>query len=253
MTMNIEWWMIDGAVALIVLIAALRGAVRGVGDTIIRILCIVGGIGLGIFYKDKLSAYLMTTKMRTKLYDRFFILIRGDETAVDPAAVTDAPAAGVPAVNDPAADGGSVFDSIFTPDGQESVISRSIGNLFDDAADRAADAAAERLTEIAMGVIAFALIILAVCIVMAILRGIVRHLRDTSIVIGFADRVLGIVLGSVRGLMLAWIAVALLIPVTTLVSPDKVTPMMDALQHTSFAKIIYDVNPLLLIVKYVFK
>ena len=46
--MNIEWWMIDGAVGLILLIAALRGAVRGVGDTIIRILCIVGGIALGI-------------------------------------------------------------------------------------------------------------------------------------------------------------------------------------------------------------
>lgn len=245
--MNIEWWMIDGAVALIVLIAALRGAVKGVGDTILRILCIVGGIGLGIFYKDKLSAYLLTTKMRTKLYDRFFVLIRGNEAAVDPTAVTETPAADAPVTGD-----GSVFDSIFTPDGQESVISRSIGNIFGDAADRAADAAAERLTEIAMGVIAFALIILAVCIVMAIARGIIRHLRDTSIVIGFADRVLGLVLGSVRGLMLAWIAVALLIPVTTLASPDKVTPMMNALQHTSFAKIIYDVNPLLLLVKYLF-
>ena len=250
--MNIEWWMIDGAVALIVLIAALRGAVRGVGDTIIRILCIVGGIGLGIFYKDKLSAYLMTTKMRTRLYDRFFALIRGNEAAVDPSAVTETPAVDAPAVDAPVSGDGSVFDSIFTPDGKESVISRSIGNIFGDAADKAADAAAERLTEIAMGVIAFALIILAVCIVMAIVRGIIRYLRDTSIVIGFADRVLGLVLGSVRGLMLAWIAVSLLIPVTTLVSPDKVTPMMDALQHTSFAKIIYDVNPLLLLVKYLF-
>ena len=44
--MNIEWWMIDGAVGLIFLIAALRGAVRGIGDTVIRILCIAGGIGL---------------------------------------------------------------------------------------------------------------------------------------------------------------------------------------------------------------
>ena len=43
--MNIEWWMIDGAVGLIFLIAALRGAVRGIGDTIIRILCIAGGKG----------------------------------------------------------------------------------------------------------------------------------------------------------------------------------------------------------------
>lgn len=245
--MNIEWWMIDGAVALIVVIAALRGAVKGVGDTIIKILCIVGGIGLGIFYKDKLSAYLMTTKMRATLYERFFVLIRGNEAAIDPSAAAEAPAGDIPAAGD-----GSLFGSLFTPDGQESVISRSIGNIFSDAANKAADAAAERLTEIAMGVIAFALIILAVCIVMAVLRAIIRHLRDTSIVIGFADRVLGLVLGSVRGLLLAWIAVALLIPVTTLVSPDNVTAMMAALQKTTAAKIIYDVNPLLLLVKYIF-
>ena len=59
--MNIEWWMIDGAVGLILLIAALRGAVKGIGDTIIRILCIVGGLALGIFCKEPFSDYLMQT------------------------------------------------------------------------------------------------------------------------------------------------------------------------------------------------
>ena len=222
--MNIEWWMIDGAVGLIILIAALRGAVKGIGDTIIRILCIVGGIGLGIFCKDQVAAHLMQTKMRTKLYERFFVLIRGEDPA----------AANAPAQTSD----GSLVNPIFSSgDSPDSVISKSIGNIFDNAADKAAETAAERLTEIAMGVIAFALIIL----------------RERSLVIGFADRVLGFVLGAVRGLMLAWIAVALLIPVTTLISPDKVAPMMSALQHTTAAKVIYDVNPLLFIVKYVFK
>lgn len=232
--MNIEWWMIDGAVGLILVIAALRGAVKGVGDTIIRMLCIVGGLSLGIFCKEPVSDYLMQTKIRTKLYERFFVLIRGDEPAAGAAGTTDSP----------------VFSSDGSGDG---IISRSIGNIFDNAADRAADAAAERLTEIAMGVIAFALIILAVCIVAALLRMLIRMGRDRSLVLGFADRVLGFVLGAVRGLMLAWIAVALLIPVTTLVSPGNVPAMMDALQHTTAAKIIYDVNPVLLIAKYVFK
>ena len=103
-----------------------------------------------------------------------------------------------------------------------------------------------------MGVIAFALIILAVSILSMILRWLIRHGRKNSVVIGFADRVLGLVLGSVRGLLLAWIAVALLIPVTTLVSPDNVVPMMDALQKTTVAKVLYDVNPLLYLVQHVF-
>jgi len=240
--------MIDGAVVLIILIAALRGAVRGVGDTVLRILCIVGGIGLGVFYKTKLAAYLMTTKMKPKLYDSFFTLIRGEEAAAEASGGTDATT-----LSAPSADDGSLFNSIFTPEGSESVISKSIGNIFSDAADKAAESAAERLTEIAMGVIAFALIILAVCIVMAVLRAVVRHLRDTSIVIGFADRVLGLALGGVRGLMLAWIVVALLIPVTALMSPDKVPSVMDALQTTSVSKVFYDVNPLLFLVKCIFK
>ena len=33
--------MIDGAVGLIVLVAALRGAVKGIGDTILKIICII--------------------------------------------------------------------------------------------------------------------------------------------------------------------------------------------------------------------
>ena len=64
---------------------------------------------------------------------------------------------------------------------------------------------------------------------------------------------LGFVLGAVKGLLLAWIAVALLIPATTLFSPEKVPAMLEALQQTTVAKVIYDVNPLLMLVKYVFK
>ena len=103
-----------------------------------------------------------------------------------------------------------------------------------------------------MGVIAFALIILAVSLVMFALRMIIKSLRETSIVIGFADRVLGMVLGLVRGLMLAWIAVALLIPVTTLVSPEHVPAMMQALQLSTAAKVLYDVNPFFYVIKYAF-
>lgn len=229
--------MIDGAVALIVLVAALRGAVKGIGDTLLKMICIIGGIGLGVFYSDKLKAFLLQTKLEKTMHSHIFEIIRGQQMAGEG--------------TDEGVD--SLFDSIITPDGTGTgVISKSLGTIFTDAADKAADAAAERLTEIAMGIIAFALIILAVSILMFILRTVIKHLRDKSIVIGFADRVLGFVLGTVRGLMLAWIAVALLIPVTTLVSPDTVPPMLTALQQTTAAKVLYDVNPFLAVIRYVF-
>lgn len=233
---TIEWWMIDGAVGLIVLAAVLRGAIKGVGDTVIKMICIIGGIGLGVYFKDKLKAFLMQTKLERTMHMRIFELIRGDEAA------------------DPSSGGiGSFFGPITSPDGTgEGVISKSLGGIFSDAADRAADAAAERLTEIAMGVLAFALIILIVSLVTFAVRMILKSMRDHSIVIGFADRVLGMVLGLVRGLMLAWIAVALLIPVTTLVSPEHVPAIMDALQLSTAAKVLYDVNPFFYVIKYAF-
>lgn len=230
--------MIDGAVGLIVLAAVLRGAVKGVGDTLLKMICILGGIGLGFYYKDKLKVYLLTTKLEKTLHSRIFELLRSDE-----------------AMSDHSSEDGvkSLFDSIISPDGTgEGVISKSLGGIFGNAADKAAETAAERLTEIAMGVIAFALIILAVSLIMFLLRTIIKILRDQSIVIGFADRVLGMVLGLVRGLMLAWIAVALLIPLTTLISPEHVPAMMEALQQTTAAKVLYDVNPFFYIVKYAF-
>jgi len=228
--------MIDGAVGLIVLAAVLRGAIKGIGDTVIKMICIIGGIGLGVYFKDKLKAFLMQTKLERTMHTRIFELIRGDEAA------------------DPSSGGiGSFFGPITSPDGTgEGVISKSLGGIFSDAADRAADAAAERLTEIAMGVLAFALIILIVSLVTFAVRMIIKSMRDHSIVIGFADRVLGMVLGLVRGLMLAWIAVALLIPVTTLVSPEHVPAMMDALQLSTAAKVLYDVNPFFYVIKYAF-
>ena len=230
--------MLDGAVGLIVLAAVLRGAIKGVGDTIIKMLCIVGGIGLGVYFKDRLKAFLLQTKLEKTMHSHIFELIRGDEAMSDPSSGEG--------VN-------SFFGTIISPDGTgEGVISKSLGGIFNDAADKAADAAAERLTEIAMGAIALALIILAVSLVMFLIRVIIRSARDKIFVIGFADRVLGMVLGLVRGLMLAWIAVALLIPVTTLVSPENVPAMMIALQHTTAAKVLYDVNPFFYVIKYAF-
>ena len=137
-------------------------------------------------------------------------------------------------------------------DNEQDTQDADVGADTSAAADTAADSVAERLTEIAMGAIAFALIILAVSLVMFLIRIIIKSLRDHSIVIGFADRVLGMVLGLVRGLMVAWIAIALLIPVTTLISPEHVPAMVEALQHTVAAKVLYDVNPFFYVVKYAF-
>ena len=222
--------MIDGILCLIVFIAAVIGAAKGIGDTIIRIAAVIGGGALAFLYSGKVGEYLKGTSVNRLLHDHIYLLLRGREAAEEaPDVVTgdDSSIAGM--------------------------LSKSLTGLFTNAADKAAEEAAQRLTEIAMGVISFALIVLAVALAVAILKAIIRFARKKSVVLGFTDRLLGFVLGAVRGLLLAWIAVALLIPVTAIVSPENVAPVMNALKETEIARVMYDVNPLLYVVKLLMK
>ena len=235
--MNIEWWMIDGMLCLIVFIAAVIGAAKGIGDTIIRIAAVIGGGALAFFYSDRVAKYLRGTSLNTTLHDHFYEIVRGDAEA----------GAGGEEMS-------SLPDVISGKDGSiAELISKSLSGLFSSAADKAADAAADRLTEIAVNVIAFALIVLAVVLAAAVLKALLRFFRKSVPVLGFADRLLGFVLGGVRGLLLAWIAAALLIPVTTIFSPEKVPEMMAVMQQTTVAQVLYDVNPLLYVVKLLMK
>ena len=232
-----NWWAIDGFICILIFATALWGAVKGIGDTVIRIASIGAGIGLGIFYSDRINAYLMTTKMSRSLYEHIFALIRGEEA---PESST----------------GNAALDTLNStgdPVSYQDSLSKSIYSMFDNAADRAADAAAAKLTQIAVSIIGFALILLAVALLGALIRALIKHFRNSSIVLGFTDRLLGFVLGGVRGLLIAWVFAALLIPVTTLLKPENVPATIEALQLTTIGKVLYDVNPLLLVVKYVLK
>ena len=233
-----NWWAIDGFICILIFATALWGAVKGIGDTVIRIASIGAGIGLGIFYSDKISAWLMTTKMSRSLYEHIFALIRGEEAVPEDSS------------------GNAALDTLNStgdPVSYQDSLSKSIYSMFDNAAARAADAAAAKLTQSAVSVIGFALILLAVAVLGALIRALIKHFRNTSIVLGFTDRLLGFVLGGVRGLLIAWVFAALLIPVTTLLKPENVPATIEALQLTTIGKVLYDVNPLLLVVKYVLK
>ena len=230
--------MIDGAVGLIILVAAIIGAAKGIGDTVLRIVGFFGGIALGFMYSKKLAAWLAGQKLATSLHDHIYDIISAENGEnLSPAL----PSSG---------------SGIITPAGDTSFlgsISRSLGDIFTDLAEKTADAMATRLTEIALSIFSFAVIILGTALIVLIIRLIIKSLVDKSVVLGFTDRLLGFVLGGVRGLLIAWVAVALLIPATTLFSPEKVPAMIEALQQTTAAKVLYDVNPLLMLVKYVFK
>ena len=122
--MKIEWWMLDGIVILIVLISALIGMKRGVGDTIIRLLGLAGGLILAVMYGSDFSDYLMKTPFKNTVYTRVFTIMRPEQ------------------------------------DNMSKTLPGAIGGIADEAANKAAAAASERITVALMGVIGFVLIVL---------------------------------------------------------------------------------------------
>ena len=205
--------MLDGAICLIVLLSALIGARRGIGDTIIRLLGIAGGLILAVMFGKDFSAYLMTTPFKEFVYGRIFGLMRPEQ------------------------------------DNYSKTLPGVIGEAADSAADKAAQAMSERITEALMGIIAFVLIVLAVWLAAYIIRTVFKRGRNSSIIIGGTDRLIGMLLGIVKGIIIACIVAAALVPATTLFAPAKLPEMISAMQDSYLTKMLYEINPLLTALK----
>ena len=246
--MKIEWWMLDGAVGLILLVAIIRGAVRGIGDTLLRILGLAGGLGISYMYLDKVSAWLSVSPVQSKIHRHVYLMIKGRMESEAAAQTADA-------VGTAPADGSStdiINGFVGTPqaDPYTEAMPKTIGSAVNDLVDKTATAAATRITDICIDILSVIIIIIAAWLAMTIIRFIFRQLRDTSMLLRLSDRILGMAFGVVRGLILSFLAMAALIPLSTWFAPERVPEILDAMKHTYVAGTIYDINPLMLIIRH---
>lgn len=241
---NIEWWMLDGAVGLILLVAVIRGAVRGIGDTFFRLLGLAGGLILSFMYSDKVAEYLAVSPVQSKLHSHMYLIVRDYLMGG-----SDEPIQGTGVTSTDIINGfvGNVRSDPYTE-----AMPKTISSAVNDLADKTANAAATRLTDICISILSVLAILLAVWLVMAIIRLIYKLARDNSVLIRLSDRILGMAFGVVRGLALSFLAAAALIPATTFFAPEKVPEMLAALDQTYVAGILYDMNPVMLIVQHFF-
>ena len=205
--------MLDGIVCLVVIISALIGMKKGIGDTVIRLLGLAGGLVIAVLYGKDFSAFLLSTPFKQTLYGRVFDIMRPEQDSIS------------------------------------KTLPGTIGNIADEAANKAAAAVAERVTESLMGIIAFVGIVIAVWLAAFILRAVFKKGRKSSILIGGADSLLGLALGTIRGIIIVCLLVAALMPATALFAPQKVSEMLSAAGDSYLTKLIYDVNPLLTVLK----
>ena len=205
--------MLDGIICLIVLLSALIGAKKGLGDTVLRLLGLVGGLALAVLYGKDVSEYLLKTPFRDTVYKRVFEIIRPEQ------------------------------------DNYSKSLPGFIGEVADNAADKIAAETSTRVTEALMGIIAFILVVLAVWLAAYIIRMLLRRGRKSSVIIGGTDSILGLSLGIVKGVIIACIFVAALVPAITLFAPAKIPEAISAVQDSYLTKLIYEINPLLVALK----
>ena len=211
--MKIEWWMLDGIICLIVIISALIGAKKGLGDTILRLLGLAGGIVIAVMYGKDVSEYLLKTPFRDTIYKRVFGIMRPE------------------------------------PDNLSESLPGAIGEIADNAADKIAAETSSRITESLMGIIAFVGVVLAVWLAVYVIRSLFRRGRKSSVIIGGTDSLLGLALGIVKGVIIACLVVAAMVPGVTLFAPLKVPELIAAMQDSYLTKLIYEINPLLIALK----
>lgn len=240
--MNIEWWMLDGAIGLILLVAVIRGAVRGIGDTMIRILGLGAGLGLSFLYSGKVADYLSVSPVQAKIHEHMYTIVREYIMGGAPDPEPGAGDSQTEIINN--------FVGNNQPDPYAEAMPKTLGAVVNDLADKTANVAATRLTDICISILSVLVIIIAVWLVLTIIRFIYRVTRDHSVLIRLSDRILGMVFGVVRGLILSFLAAAALIPATTFFAPDKAPAMLEALKQTYIAGTLYDINPVMLIVQH---
>ena len=235
--MKIEWWMLDGLVGLILTVSCLRGIIKGIGDSFLRLVGLAGGLALGVMYSGRVAEWMSTTRISTTLNNHIFELLRPNAEDV---------------VTDGAEQTSNAVTELLYP-GQNPYaesMPKTMSGIISDLADKTADVAADKFTSIAISILSFVVIMVGVWIVMALIRALFRTFRKDSILIGFVDRLLGFVLGIIGGTVVACIAIAALIPLTTFFAPAKVPEILTAMKSTYVAGVIYDINPLIMLLRH---
>lgn len=107
---------------------------------------------------------------------------------------------------------------------------------------------ATSITSSLMTVIAFLTVVLAIKLVCF---GLVHLLsrRYNEGVTGFLDGFLGFLFGLARGLIVLLLLFAVLVPVLNILIPDSAIAVADAMKHSYTARVLYDDNMLLILIR----
>ncbi|MBR0373852.1 MAG: CvpA family protein [Mogibacterium sp.] len=198
---------LDAIIILIFLISVIRGKNKGVGETVIRLGALILSVYLGVKFNGTVSEYLCMTPLDEILAENLRKLAQSD--TIDLVRVLP----------------GKLGNLIVVLGGDQTV-------------------EVTRCTELLMLVLSFVLIVLVVWILSSIIRGSLRRSRESGGFVGTVDSAIGFLFGALRGALLVFLMLALMMPVAGIFMPDKIPAINQNLDHSFIAGYLYDNNPI---------
>lgn len=125
------------------------------------------------------------------------------------------------------------------------------GDFLKDSPESFGNAAAEPICSALMSVIAFLAVVFGIKVLCALIMFLFSRKRNDGVT-GFIDGFLGFLFGMARGLLLALLGFAVLVPVLGLLLPESAQPLIYAIEHSDIASVFYNENVLLILVRDLF-
>ncbi|MBQ9931892.1 MAG: CvpA family protein [Firmicutes bacterium] len=203
---------LDGILAVIFILSLVHGWRKGFIRSIAHFVGWIAAIILGFVWQDKMANFLLE---HTRLYERLHTTI--DVKLANPDISLD-----------------SLFENF------PKILAKPLEGIL----DAVGEAASTGLAGLLFNIISFVLVFILVKIVIAIIASFIGKRKRRSL-IGFTDGVLGLILGAVRGLIIIYILLALMVPAMSVSSGDLLKSGLDS---SFIAKPLYDSNPIFRII-----
>lgn len=121
-----------------------------------------------------------------------------------------------------------------------------LGQAVDTATTAAAEALAQQLGDLIMAIAAFLLIVFVIKLLCFLLVRLLSRKKNKSF-IGFFDGLLGLIAGAIKGVLVVFLFLMILLPAVNLMAPESTELVMTALDSSRMAGTLYDANFLVLI------
>ncbi|MBQ6622064.1 MAG: CvpA family protein [Mogibacterium sp.] len=204
---------LDIIVAVIFILSAIQGKVRGFGDSALRLLGLAASCVLGTLGTRPVSNFLFATPFDEGIVERLIALNGSEELDL----------------------------MAFIP--------KVLRRVLEQLGQTSLEIDVRHFTTVLIMILSFLLIVLAVSIVaVSLRRRLARHRREGT-VIGTVDSSIGLLFGMVKGLILVCLFLALIFPACGIFAPEKIQVLNDNLEHSLIAGTLYHWNPLLVFIR----